>query len=39
MGIGTAIFWLAALTVGVIIHVRRDSRRYVELRGRIEEGW
>jgi hypothetical protein len=36
MGIGTAIFWLAALTIAFIVHIIRDFRRYYELKRMIE---
>ena len=36
MGTGTAIFWLAALTIGLILHILRDFRKHSELKGMIE---
>ena len=37
MTVATAIYWLIALTLGVIVHVVRDMRRYNELKRLIEE--
>ena len=37
MTLPTVIFWVIALTIGVIVHVVRDMRRYRELKQLIEE--
>ena len=37
MTVATALYWLIALTIGVIVHVVRDMRRYRELKQLIEE--
>ncbi len=36
MEIGTAIFWLAALTLAFIVYLMRDSRRHKALKTMIE---